>query len=72
MVISKTDLGIDEEDIQISMELKMLIAIIQEHPSNIEPLKSQLPVGKSILSDKDGNSLEGLGHLKRLIACLLW
>ncbi len=67
MVVSKTDLRIDEQYIQVSMELKMLIAIVQEYPSHAEVLKSQLPIGESVLSNEDRSPPQGIGHEKGFI-----
>jgi hypothetical protein len=49
------------------VELKMLITIVQEYPSNTETLKSQPPIGESILSDENWNPLQGIGHEKGFI-----
>ena len=70
MIIAKTDLRIDEQDIQISMELKILITIIEEESANMELLKRHLSIYESIFADKNGNSLKGFGHKKRLVARL--
>jgi len=66
-MVPETDVGIDEQDVQISMELKMLIAIVQEQSTNTESSKCDLTRTVSIFSNENGDAVKGLSHQEGFI-----
>jgi len=52
--VSKTDVRVNEEDIQISVKLDMLKAVVQQQSIDMELTESLLTRRKSIFVDHDG------------------
>src|SRR4030042_3547696 len=65
--VSKTDIRVNEEDIQIPMKLEMLKAVVQQQPVDTKLMQGFLTGGKSVLADHDGRALEGFAHHVRLV-----
>jgi hypothetical protein len=71
-MVSKTDMGVDQEDVDVSMNRKVLVAIVQQQPLDTESLKSNLSIYKSIFSDQDGDALASLSHQKGFVSRFFW
>ena len=68
MMVSKTNVRVDEQDIEVSMEGKMLIAIVQQQPFHAKSFESDPTICKSIFPDEDRDPLTNLGHQKGFIS----
>jgi hypothetical protein len=71
MMISKAERGVNQEDVKISVKFDMLEPIIQNKSTDPKSLQSVLTVSESILSDENGNTLQGLCHEGGFITRLL-
>jgi hypothetical protein len=68
MLVSESERRINEQNVKISMEAKILKAIIKQDPSYSESLECYLTISGSIFADEDRNLWEPLSHEKRFIA----
>jgi hypothetical protein len=66
-MVSKTDVRVDEQDVEVSMEGKMLKAIVQQQPFHSKSLKSDPTICKSIFPDEDRHPLTDLSHQKGFV-----
>jgi len=68
MVVPESEGGVNKHNVKVSMEAKVLKAIIEQDPLHAEPLERHLTISESIFANEDRNLWEPLGHEKRLIA----
>jgi hypothetical protein len=61
-MVSETNVRVDEQDIEVSMEGKMLIAVVQQQPFRAKSFKSDPTICKSIFPNEDRDSLANLSH----------
>jgi len=68
MTVAETERSVDEDDVQIPAEGKVLKAVVQDDGSNAEFCQSQLTVAKTILTDQDRDLPQELSHQIRLVS----
>ena len=67
VVVPESERRVNQHNIKVSMEAKVLKSIIEQDPLYAEPLERHVTSSESIFANEDRNLWEPLGHEKRLI-----